>query len=77
MVDVGKNHIYGEENHNTEQYEGAELGLPQHECDGQGLVLSIIKGWLQRERVTLWGKTPSVMQRTTANSLTFGLFTIA
>lgn len=45
MVEVGKYYIYWEKK-TTEQDETADLGIPQFECDDQGIVLWIIQSWL-------------------------------
>lgn len=39
MVEVGKYYIHWEKGKTTEQDESADLGIPQLECDDQGIVL--------------------------------------
>lgn len=39
MVEVRKSYTYWEKGNTTEQDESADLGVPQLECDDQGIVL--------------------------------------
>lgn len=46
MAEVEKHYIYWEKGKTTEQDESADLGIPQLECDDQGIELWIIQSWI-------------------------------